>query len=167
MTDSEFTTWLQRLYVGFPLFWDWTKKLPDPLTTQSVWRNCLRPYTLKECMWVLECWENGKLQAPENYERDKVHLLARSYIETLRTKAKATQETHDTRKLARTKQVGPAAFGSLDSEMRQVLEIMVPRHRLMVAGDLSESDYRAELELQFEKFGFNRQPEVVATPWSG
>lgn len=96
MTNEEFTTFAKRLFICFPSLSEWLKQSsPDPAATQAVWRKCLEPYRLDECLFVLERWSTGTLGSPEAYERDKVHLHVRSVIEGDRAKQRRKSDSRE------------------------------------------------------------------------
>jgi hypothetical protein len=97
MTDDEAKQFrMQMLDVAFPQLGAWFETLPHKIATWKVWVQCLRPYTLTECLSVLSRWSDGTLQPFEAYERERVHLLIRAIVERDRSRAKAKGENEAT-----------------------------------------------------------------------
>lgn len=80
MTNEDFGTFMDRLFVAFPSLYEWMQGTYKPEETQRVWRAALQPYSLEECLSVVSAWSSGKLPSPAAYDRDKVHLMVRAVV---------------------------------------------------------------------------------------
>lgn len=82
MTDQEFSQWVRRVWITFPDIYEWLHaNSPDPIATQEVWRNVLRPYKLEEALMVLSDMAEGKRPAPKAYERSAFALMVKASIQ--------------------------------------------------------------------------------------
>lgn len=96
MTNEEFKVFANRLFVSFPAVNEWLQTAsPDPTATQVVWRKCLSPYRLDECLGVLDRWSDGRLEPFKAYERDALHLHVRAVIERDRSIARKKQDSRE------------------------------------------------------------------------
>lgn len=149
MTDDEFKRFSIRLGSAFPSLWDWlSDKSPDMGGTLAVWRDCLRPYRLDECLDVVDRWSTGRLKPFENYERDRVHLLVRAIVERDRdiTRKLETKQADLVRYDLRRKR-GPADYAAIleqsGSSVVGAFRELLAVSRKRIEGAISEDEYSA------------------------
>ena len=148
MTDAEFTTFAKRLFVSFPSLFDWLKSSsPDPTETQSIWRETLRPYSLAECLNIIDDWNTGKSKPFEAYERDKVHLIIRAMIGLQRDRQRKRDENAGRSKAYEKLPNTPYT----DATMASVYLKLRPLHKKMLDGEMSAEEYNRIHDQEFAK----------------
>lgn len=159
MTNAEFNIWAKRLFVCFPSLKDWLDQTSDPVETQKVWRKCLEPYTLDECMTVVEEWSTGVREPFAAYERDHVHLRVRSRIAQERDRRQRRSESVESHKPYRVKRqagCGTAQIGlgsNFDCNMVAATKEGAEVHRKFIDGELSESDWLDKRDEILRRYG--------------
>lgn len=88
MTDPEFTKWMNRLRVAFPDVWEWLSGFSDCAETQACWRQTLRPFSLSECLLIIESWITRTRPVPKRYEFGQLAIIVANSIEFDRAKAR-------------------------------------------------------------------------------
>ena len=158
MTDSEFSAFTKRLFIAFPSLWTWLQdNSPDPKETQAIWRNTLRPYSIDECLAVVEAWATGELEPFAAYERDKVHLCVRSIISRRRDQRAKHSKTNEDQQEYRRARRGPFDLTAhMDLSMLGAYSELRPLWPGVVAGTLSEHDYAALKQEAFRKHGLEK-----------
>lgn len=163
MTNEEFLEFSQSLFVAFPSLREWlADKSPDPQATLRVWRKTLAPYTLAECMSIVDAWSCGELPPFEAYERDKVHLRIRSHVALRRDRAARKREAFNAGEPYRRKQRGEVDMAEVlgDSSMAAAELELRPIHKRMLDGEITQAEYRATLEDTLEKHGIGKETAV-------
>lgn len=95
MTDEEFTGFAKCLFVAFPDIWEWLQaNSPDPWATQAVWRGVLRPYSLEDCVLVMDGWLTGKRPMFKHYEKAQIAMVIRQSIEFDRDKQRQREHSN-------------------------------------------------------------------------
>lgn len=140
MTDTEFATWRQKLFIAFPSLWEWlNEKSPNPDETQRFWRDCLRPYSLEECVAVVTAWSTGAIKRFEAYERDMVHLCVRAVIEKQRGDAR---KAHEQNELLNVRSCdGAMAAVVNDSNMGKAFEALDREYKRKLRGEITDAEY--------------------------
>ena len=148
MTNEEFASFTSRLFTAFPCMWDWLQSnSPDPLGTQAIWRDTLRPYTANECLLVLESWVSGRRPAPKAYERSHVALMVKQSIEFDRDKQRQAAFASQSREsvLERRRAYQPTAMASpgLRDAYLHGRELIAKRDR----GEITAEEFDREKQL--------------------
>jgi hypothetical protein len=158
MTDQEFPVFTKRLFVAFPSLWTWLQdNSPDPKETQSIWRNTLRPYSIDECLGVVEAWASGALKPFEAYERDKVHLAIRAIISAQRDKrAKHDKTNQDQQEYRRARRGAFDVTVHMDSSMLAAYSELRPIYASVLDGSMTRQEYELIKEEAFNKHGLNK-----------
>ena len=157
MTNPDFAVWVKRLLVAFPGLWDWLQsKSLDPIETQGVWRKCLAPYSLEECMTVLDEWSNGTREPFEAYERDKVHLRVRARIEQERDRARKRLELSEASTPYRTKRQGQRDATTVATLMgdRKAVAAGAAEYLKFKLGEIDWPEYVSRREVIMREHGF-------------
>jgi hypothetical protein len=154
MTDLEFSVFAKRLFISFPSLWTWLQdNSPDPKETQAIWRNTLRPYSVDECLAVVDAWASGSLKAFEPYERDKVHLFIRAIISATRDKrAKAMNQEQEQADYRRFRRGAFDITAHMDSSMLAAYQELRPIYAGVVDGSLSRAEYDAIKDQVFARY---------------
>ena len=156
MTNDEYNVWAKRLFVCFPSLEDWLQKTTSPIETQKVWRRCLEPYSLAECMQVVDEWSTGAREPFAAYERDHVHLRVRARIEQDRDKQRRRD---DTQQLVspygrRGQQGSPVSLMStMDGSTRAAVEEGGKQHKRLLDGEIDRFEYEQLREAILIKHG--------------
>ena len=81
MSDEEFRTFANRLFISFPNVSVWVKtNSPDPKATLTTWQETLSQCRLDECLSVVAEWIDAKRQPPTQYELHSTALIIRSRV---------------------------------------------------------------------------------------
>ena len=157
MTNPDFAIWVKRLFVAFPGLWDWLQsKSLDPIETQGVWRKCLGPYSLEECMTVLDEWSSGAREPFEAYERDKVHLRVRARIEQERDRARKRRELSEASSPYRSKRQERSEASTVATLLgdRKAVAAGAAEHRKFLDGEIDWDEYVSRREVILREHGF-------------
>jgi hypothetical protein len=147
MTDKEFETFARRLFISFPSLYEWLSGTLDPAATQAIWRDTLRPYSLADCLGVIDDWNTGRQKPFEAYERDKVHLIIRSMIGLQHDRERKRREVSDRSKDY--KQLPNTPF--TDSNMRGVYLKLSALKKRVLKGEVSDEEYERVHDEEFAK----------------
>ena len=159
MTNADFATFIDRLFIAFPSLHEWLQATYKPEETQRLWRQTLSPYTLPEALSVIDRWTTGVLKPFAAYERDCVHLLIRSICEADRDRQrKRTSQDNANRpyrqKRAASQQGERVAVSSvLDSAMGAAVKEGAIEHKRMLDGEIDQAEYQRLRELILMKHG--------------
>jgi hypothetical protein len=153
MTDAEFPVFTKRLFIAFPSLWTWLQdNSPDPKETQAIWRNTLRPYSIDECLAVVEAWTTGELEPFAAYELDKVHLCVRSIISRRRDQRARHSKTNEDQQEYRRARRGPWDVTThMDSSMLGALNELRPIYPSVLDGSMTRDEYDAIKDEVFRK----------------
>ena len=161
MIDEEFTVFAKRLFVSFPTLLEWLKSTsPDPAATQAIWRDTLRPYTLADCLGIIDDWNTGRQKPFEAYERDKVHLIVRAMIGLKLDRQRKRDEVRDRhRDFDKRIVLGDRSIPEqglrqsrlMDATMVDVYKTLLPIYKKVLDGELSQSEYDRIKEVEFAK----------------
>lgn len=154
MTDPEFAVFAKKLFVAFPSLWTWLQdNSPDPKETQAIWRNTLRPYSIDECLAVVDAWATGSLEAFQPYERDKVHLFVRAIVSANRDRrAKVATKEQEQAEYRRARRGVFDVTTHMDSSMLAAYQELRPIYAGVVAGSMSRDEYDAMKDDVFRKY---------------
>lgn len=145
MTNPEFTTFIDRLFVAFPSLHEWLQGSYKPEETQRVWRSTLATFKLDECMSVVQRWTSGALEPFAAYERDKVHLIVRSICSADRDRIRKSRERAAMAAPYREKrewQGEPIGVGSgFDSDMVSSVKEGAIEYKRFLDGEISKVQY--------------------------
>ncbi len=157
MTETEYRSWSKSLFVAFPSLWEWlNSSSPDPKETQAIWRKCLGPYSLAECMTVIDEWSTGAREPFEAYERDKVHLRVRARIEQERDRDRKRRELSEASSPYRTKRQERSEASTVASLLgdRKAVSAGAAEHRRFLDGEIDWAEYIDRREVILREHGF-------------
>jgi hypothetical protein len=147
LTNQEFETFINRLFVSFPSLYEWMSGTIDPEATQKIWRESMRTITLAEALGVIDDWNTGKAKPFEAYERDKVHLIIKSMIGLQRDRQRKRDEN-----AGRSKDYKPLPNTPYtDATMVSVYKTLRPLHKKMLDGEITESEYQEVFDKEMAK----------------
>lgn len=156
MTNEEFAEFANRLFIAYPSLCEWlNRSSPDPIATQTLWRDTLRKCSLEECDAVLQKWQDSGQTPFEAYRRDQVAAIIRSVIFKDRDRAKAQWTSWNEaflRRKQRRKNDEPQTLAmatSILAEDRGCLsayQALLPYRRELLAGTLAADAYEAIAE---------------------
>lgn len=86
MTNEEFSKFMNRLRIAFPDIWEWLSGFEDHTQTQACWRETLRPFSLTECLLIIDSWINRTRPAPKRYDFGQLAIIVANSIEFDRAK---------------------------------------------------------------------------------
>lgn len=148
MTNDEFIIFARRLFVSFPTLSEWLNATsPDPSATQEIWRETLRPYTLAECLGIVDDWNTGKSQPFAAYDRDKVHLIIRAMIGFQRDKQRKRNEVANRSKEYESLPNTPYT----DATMVSVFKKLSSLYGKLQRGDITQAEYDSVHADEFAK----------------
>ena len=157
MTEADYRTWSKSLFVAFPSLWEWlNNSSPDPKETQAIWRRCLAPYSLDECMTVVNEWSDGTREPFEAYERDKVHLRVRARIEQERDRARKRRELSEASSPYRSKRQERSEASTVATLLgdRKAVAAGAAEHRKFLDGEIDWPEYVSRREVILREHGF-------------
>jgi hypothetical protein len=147
LTNPEFATFIDRLFIAFPSLHEWLQATYKPEETQRLWRQTLAAYTLPEALSVITRWTTGKLEPFKAYERDQVHLMVRSICELDRDRQHKKQSQADSNQAYYDKRSGSGgcnqiSTGSLmDSAMVAATKEGALQHKRLLDGEITQAEY--------------------------
>lgn len=147
MVDSDARQFIQDLVIAFPVVDDIAKfNSPDIAATHRSWARVLSECTKDECYAILNDWIDGKEQPPSAIDCKMIAHAIRSMIHRRRDKQRKRDESHKIRETGRNPRKRTCdgeriAFSCIKGNMREAFEKLVPLHRRMLAGEISQSDY--------------------------
>ena len=161
MTNQEFTVFADRLFIAFPSLFEWLKATYKPEETQRVWRTTLAPFTLGECLSVVDRWISGALEPFPTYDRDKVHLIVRSIC--------SADRDRERKKLERVTMASPyrdkrgwqgermELTASFDSAMKAAVVEGAIEHKRYMVGEITLREYNQLRKVILEKHGITKK----------
>lgn len=156
MTDPEFSTWIQRLFVCFPDVMEWLYGFEFWRQTQETWRDTLRPYTLTECLLIIDSWLTRKRPVPKRYEFGQMAIIVANSVEFDRAKDRQVngadrdrfsfteQSREDVLRKRSSYRPVESDCPSMGDALRQARKLMTARDK----GEITESEfYKRKQEL--------------------
>jgi len=159
MTNTDFATFIDKLFIAFPSLHEWLQATYKPEETQRLWRQTLAAYTLAEALSVIDRWTRGALKPFAAYERDQVHLMIRSIIEMDRDRQRKKQEQSAGnqayyRKIARRGEGESIGLGSaFDCDMVAAVKEGAIENKRMLDGEITQDEYERCKQRIMDKYG--------------
>lgn len=155
MTDEQFNVWKKQFFVQYPAAWEWLQRnSPDPTATMRHWCSVLESFTIDECMAVLGQWAKLGDEPFKAYQRDQIPFLVRNTAQRTRDKAAQKQQVAIERHY-RNAGRGESLADNLAEQfnrlgLKEAILKLVPKHKQMLEGEVSQEDYQRELESVLE-----------------
>ncbi len=149
MTDQEFTKWMNRLRVAFPDVWEWLSGFEDCAETQACWRQTLRPFSLTECLLIIDNWISRTRPVPKRYEFGQLAIIVANSIEFDRAKQRqingadrsrfsfAEQSREEVLRKRQSYQPIESPDPSLGQALREARKLMTARDK----GEITEAEF--------------------------